>query len=57
MIAFGGTALGSLIIGTSADWFGLQHTVVVSGILCVVIALLAPTGDAADRRLEQTQDN
>lgn len=41
MIAFGGTAIGSLIIGTSADAFGLQETVVVAGALCALTALLA----------------
>ena len=42
MIAFGGTALGSLIVGTSAATFGLQNTVVATGILCAAIAIIAP---------------
>lgn len=41
MIAFGGTALGGLIVGTSATVFGLQPTVMVTGILCALVALLA----------------
>jgi predicted MFS family arabinose efflux permease len=40
MIAFGGTAIGSLIIGSAASLFGLQETVLVAGLLCVVAALL-----------------
>lgn len=46
MIAFGGTALGSLIVGTSAATFGLQHTVVASGLLCAAVALAAPVQKA-----------
>ena len=42
MIAFGGTAFGSLIVGSAAAAFGLQITVVVTGILCGAVALLAP---------------
>lgn len=38
MIAFGGTAFGSLIVGSAAAAFGLQITVVVSGIFCCVVA-------------------
>ncbi len=45
MIAFGGTALGSLLVGTSAAAFGLQQTVIVSGILCVAVALISPVSD------------
>jgi len=43
MIAFGGTALGSLLVGSASAAFGLQITVVVSGILCSAVAALAPT--------------
>ena len=42
MIAFGGTALGSLVVGTSAATLGLQKTVAVTGLLCAAVALLAP---------------
>ena len=42
MIAFGGTAFGSLIVGSLASAFGLQITVMVAGLLCAVIAMFAP---------------
>ena len=42
LIAFGGTALGSLVVGTAAAVFGLQETVIVSGIACAAVALIAP---------------
>jgi len=42
MIAFGGTALGSLVVGSASAAFGLQITVVVTGILCATVALFAP---------------
>ena len=48
MIAFGGTALGSLLVGSTADVFGLQGTVIVTGLLCAAIALLAPAEPASD---------
>ena len=38
MIAFGGTAFGSLIVGSASATFGLQVTVVTSGILCCAVA-------------------
>ena len=41
MIAFGGTALGSLIVGTAANVWGLQEVVIVSGLLCSTAALFA----------------
>ena len=41
MIAFGGTAIGSLIVGSSSAIFGLQATVMVTGLLCVAAALLS----------------
>jgi len=40
MVAFGGTALGSLVVGSSSAAFGLQGTVVVTGFFCIVAALL-----------------
>lgn len=40
MIAFGGTALGGLLVGTAAAAFGLQVTIVVGGLLCSVAALI-----------------
>lgn len=42
MIAFGGTAFGSLIVGSVAAVIGLQITVVIAGLLCAALALLAP---------------
>ena len=42
MIAFGGTAFGSLIVGSASAAFGLQITVVVSGIFCGAVALFVP---------------
>lgn len=42
MIAFGGTALGSLVVGSAAAAFGLQVTVVAAGVLCAVAAILSP---------------
>jgi len=41
MIAFGGTAMGSLLIGTAANAWGLQEVVIVSGLLCSTAALFA----------------
>ena len=38
MIAFGGTAFGSLIVGSASAAFGLQPTVIVAGLLCAGIA-------------------
>lgn len=40
MIAFGGTAIGSLIVGLAAILFGLQSTVIATGLLCGIAALL-----------------
>ncbi len=45
MIVFGGTALGSLVVGASAATFGLQNTVVVSGLLCAAVALAVPIAE------------
>jgi len=42
MIAFGGTALGSLLVGSASAAFGLQGTVVISGLLCGAAASLSP---------------
>ena len=42
MIAFGGTAFGSLIVGWASAAFGLQITVVITGIFCGVVASLIP---------------
>jgi len=42
MIAFGGTAFGSLIVGSAAAAIGLQTTVVIAGLLCAALALLEP---------------
>lgn len=40
MIAFGGTSLGSLLIGAAANAWGLQTAVPVAGALCAIGALL-----------------
>ncbi len=40
MIAFGGTSLGSLIIGAAASVWGLQTAVVAAGLCCAVASLL-----------------
>ena len=39
MIAFGGTSLGSLVIGAAAKFWGLQPTVALTGALCSVVAI------------------
>jgi MFS family permease len=39
MIAFGGTSLGSLIIGAVARAWDLQHAVVATGVACAVAAI------------------
>lgn len=39
MIAFGGTAIGSLLVGATANVWGLQHVVLVAGLGCVGAAL------------------
>ena len=39
MIAFGGTSLGSLVIGAAAKFAGLQPTVVAAGALCSILAV------------------
>ena len=39
MIAFGGTSLGSLVIGAAAKSWGLQPTVAVTGALCSILAI------------------
>lgn len=41
MIAFGGTALGSLLVGAAANVWGLQDVVVVAGLSCSAAALLS----------------
>ena len=41
MIAFGGTAVGSLLVGSAANVWGLQEAVIVSGLLCSTAALFA----------------
>lgn len=37
MIAFGGTAVGSLLIGSAASVYGLQESTVVAGLLCALL--------------------
>jgi MFS family permease len=50
MLAFGGTSLGSLLIGSSAHVFGLQPSVVVTGLLCIIVTLLTAFRRRAGRR-------
>jgi MFS family permease len=40
LIAFGGVALGGLIVGIAASTFGLEITVFVTGLLCSAVALI-----------------
>ena len=40
MIAFGGTSLGSLIIGAAASAWGLQAAVAGAGIACALVSLV-----------------
>jgi predicted MFS family arabinose efflux permease len=51
MIAFGGTALGSLVVGSASAAFGLQATVMVSGGLCCLVALIAPVRQNSENLL------
>ncbi len=41
MIAFGGTAIGSLVVGSGSAMFGLQLTVIATGLSCAAVALLS----------------
>ncbi len=41
MIAFGGTAIGSLIVGSGSAMFGPQLTVIATGLSCAAVALLS----------------
>jgi MFS family permease len=41
MVAFGGTALGGLIVGSAATVWGLQNVVIVTGVLCAVATVLS----------------
>lgn len=41
MIAFGGTALGSVLVGSAANVWGLQNVVIVAGLTCSVAAMLS----------------
>ena len=40
MIAFGGTALGGLVVGSASAAFGLQPTVMLAGLLCTVAVMI-----------------
>lgn len=50
VIAFGGTSLGSLLIGSAAHAWGLQRVVFVAGIACSVAAALSLYRGAEKRR-------
>lgn len=39
MIAFGGTSLGSLLVGTGAHFLGLEAAVIAAGCACALIAI------------------
>jgi MFS family permease len=41
MVAFGGTAIGGLLVGFAASVWGLQNSVIVTGILCSAAAALS----------------
>ena len=41
MIAFGGTALGALLVGATASIWDLQNAVFSTGLLCCVAALVS----------------
>jgi MFS family permease len=43
MIAFGGTAFGSLIIGAIADVVGLRETLIATGVLSALVSLALPS--------------
>lgn len=38
MVAFGGTAVGGLLVGTAADLYGLTNTIFVTGLCCASLA-------------------
>jgi len=54
MIAFGGTALGGLLVGGAASAWGLQNAVIATGLLCAGFTALSITRKAinADRGRE-----
>lgn len=52
VIAFGGTSLGSLLIGSAASAWGLQRVVLVAGVACSVAAALTLYHSAEQRRRE-----
>ena len=41
IVAFGGTALGGLLVGTASTVWGLQNTVIVTGLMCTAAAVLS----------------
>lgn len=49
MIAFGGTALGGLLVGAAASAWGLQRAVIATGILCALVGLATVTRRRATR--------
>jgi predicted MFS family arabinose efflux permease len=50
VIAFGGTSLGSLLVGSAAHAWGLQAVVVVAGLACSAAAALTLYHAAEKRR-------
>jgi len=53
MVAFGGTALGGLIVGAAATVWGLQNSVIVTGTICFLAAAMSyrASGDAPTESL------
>lgn len=49
MIAFGGTSLGSLVIGATARLWDLQHAVSATGLVCAILAI-ASSGVSLDKK-------
>ena len=49
MIAFGGTSLGSLVIGAAARVWELQPAVTATGLVCAALAIVAGRSARADR--------
>jgi sugar phosphate permease len=41
MIAFGGTSLGSLLVGATAHAWGLTNAVIATGVVCVLVTVFS----------------
>jgi len=40
MVAFGGTAIGGLLIGSAASHYGLTRTILITGLCCTLVAAI-----------------